>query len=186
MHAPAHQCGLPLDRLTANMLLKYKPSVLIHPNTHAPADKAPQRQLISHWLCWGPVWARLWSTDRETDGAGLAGGVSAVLRARVHQCVYECTWLVVYVHFCIRTLSSVSLYIFRTPCCTCCTSRAAVGGYVNRPSVLGSSCRKARRQRRPQSHLQNDFSSLIIPNRTVCESCDGSYNENLFEVWCSC
>lgn len=56
---------------------------MVRPNRNAQADKALQRQLISHQLCWGPAWARLRSTDRETDGTGLAGGLSTVLRARI-------------------------------------------------------------------------------------------------------
>lgn len=46
-HTLALQRGLPLD---SKYVLKYasKPSVLVHPNRHVQADKAPQRQLISH------------------------------------------------------------------------------------------------------------------------------------------
>lgn len=94
-----------------------KGSAMVRPNRNVQADKALQRQLISHQLCWGPVWARLRSTDRETDGTGLAGGVSTVLSARIRAQTSVC--IITHISTdCVRELaaacarSPVSLCIF--------------------------------------------------------------------------
>lgn len=115
-------------------VLKYasKPSILVHPNRHVQEDKAIQRQLISHWLCWGPVWARLWSTDRETDGTILAGGVFTVLSACVHASVYMYVfdWLFMCVHTRMCAFSCVFMH-FQTSLCSPHTSRMEASGYAS-------------------------------------------------------